>query len=84
VIRTDEFQYNWKEFFVNGSDLVEDKKNYFYENKNNEQDPILWGYNAIWYGRATQQFKQIPKNIKEDPELVIKSKITDIKQVLSP
>ena len=68
----------------NNLDLKENRKKFFYQNKNDEKDPILWSYNSIWYGRATQQFKQIPKNLKEDIESIKDAETLETKKVLSP
>lgn len=83
-IRIEEFEYDWKDFFLGSSTLKECKKRFYYQNKNDEQDPIVWGYNSIWYGRATQQFKQIPKNITENEELFMKADNLGTRKILSP
>jgi len=59
-IKSEEFEYDWKDFFKNNSELKQNKNKLFYKNKNTEVDPVLWGYNSIWYGRGTQQFKTLP------------------------
>ena len=55
-----------------------------YKNKNPEKDPIIWGFNSIWYGRATQQFKTLPQNILSDYEQVISQQTVKLATFLSP
>ena len=62
-IKSDEFQFDWKEYLTTESKLEEKPQHYSYLDKNQESDPIQWAYNAIWFGRATQQFKTIPRDI---------------------
>lgn len=63
-VKTQEFQFNWKNFFTS-EELLETPSKYSYQNKVKEDDPILWGYYAIWYGRGTQQFKIFPSHLNE-------------------
>ena len=65
-IKSKEFEYDWKNFFVNNKQLKHEKKVYTYKNKVIEADPIQWGYYTIWYGRETQQFKILPEHLQED------------------
>ena len=73
-IKIQEFQFDWKKFFTSKV-LTENHSKYSYQNKVKEDDPVLWGYYAIWYGRGTQQFKIFPEHLidnKEDLQIKIK------------
>ena len=73
-IKIQEFQFDWKNFFISKI-LTKNHSKYSYQNKVKEDDPILWGYYAIWYGRGTQQFKIFPEHLidnKEDLQIKIK------------
>ena len=64
-IKSEQFDYDWKNFFTTNDSLKKGNKKYFYKNKVIEDDPIQWNYAAIWYGRATQQFKFLPESLQE-------------------
>ena len=83
-IKSEEFEYSWKDYFVTGSRLKQEKQKFSYKNKNPEKDPIIWGFNSIWYGRATQQFKTLPQNILSDYEQVISQQTVKPATFLSP
>ena len=83
-IKSEEFEYSWKDYFVTGSRLKQEKQKFSYKNKNPEKDPIIWGFNSIWYGRATQQFKTLPQNILSDYEQVISQQTVKLATFLSP
>jgi radical SAM superfamily enzyme YgiQ (UPF0313 family) len=63
-IKTKEFNFDWKNFFLTG-ELNETHKIFSCKNLVVESDPIIWGYNAIWFGRATKQFKCLPEQVQE-------------------
>ena len=64
-IKLEHFSYDWKHFFTFKSQLKSGIFTYHYMNKVIEKDPIIFNYNAIWYGRDTQQFKTIVENIQD-------------------
>jgi len=63
--KTEQFQYDWKSFFVNSTSLVQAEKTYYYKNNALEADPILWNYKVIWYGRRSRDYKCYPENLQE-------------------
>ena len=59
------FSHNWKDYFVNKSELKDSKRSYIYQNKNSEQDPIEWAYKTIWFGRYSIKYKLHPEFLDE-------------------
>ena len=59
------FSHNWKDYFVNKSELKDSKRSYIYQNKNSEQDPIEWAYKTIWFGRYSIKYKFHPEFLDE-------------------
>ena len=75
-IKSATFSYNWKNFFVNESELKNGKKSYFYHNMNLEKDPIEWAYKTIWFGRYSTKYKFHPEFLEElQNEIEISSNI---------
>ena len=64
-IKSGDFEFNWKDYFVNDQKLDSSKKNYQYENLVLEEDPILWGYKAVFYGRPSKKYKFHPEHLQE-------------------
>ena len=57
-IKSENFEFDWKNFFINdGSELKQIPKKYYYKNLVIENDPVMWGYKAIWYGRRAGNYK---------------------------
>jgi putative methyltransferase len=65
-IKSDDFEYNWKNFFTNNDKLIGSKNNYKYKNLVLEEDPILWGYEAIFYGRSSKKYKFHPESLQTE------------------
>ena len=83
-INTQDFSYNWKEFFVNNSKLDENSVRYYYKNLVLEQDEIAWNYKTIWYGRSTKQYKVLPEHLETEPIVTKKFIMSLPKQNPSP
>ena len=64
-IKSEDFIYNWKDFFVNNSELTENSKKYYYTNLVSEKDQIQWAYQTIWFGRYATQYKFHPEFLEE-------------------
>ena len=64
-IKIKQFKYDWKSFFVNNTPLISAQKTYYYKNMVAENDPILWNYKVIWYGRRSSYYKCRPENLQE-------------------
>lgn len=65
-VKAESFGYDWKSFFVNNTPLKPASKTYYYKNAVTEQDPVLWNYKVIWYGRRSHDYKCDPENLQEE------------------
>ena len=66
--KSDNFEFNWKDFLVNGSNLIQEKKNYYYKNLVTEKDAHQWAYKTIWFGRYQSKYKFHPEFLQETKE----------------
>ena len=66
-IKTENFEFDWKNFFLNNSELTQKNIQYFYENPVIESDPMTWSYKTIWYGRRSRNYKCQIETLKEQP-----------------
>jgi len=64
-IKSENFEFNWKDFFVNNDKLQSIRKNYYFENLVIESDFKEWCKKVIWFGRRSNQFRCHPENLKE-------------------
>ena len=76
-LKSDKFDYNWKNFFVENIELQSRTSNYFYDNPITEKDPFSWATKTIWFGRFTEKFKTRPETLQESKPLAI-SEINNI------
>ncbi len=65
IIKSENFDYDWKEFFGNSSELKQTKKSYNYKNQVIEKDDFEWNKRAIWYGRRGRICKFDSNNLSE-------------------
>ena len=65
VIKSENFDYDWKGFFDNSSELKQTKKSYNYKNQVIEKDDFEWNKRAIWYGRRGKICKFDSNNLSE-------------------
>jgi len=65
-IKSENFEFDWKDYFVNNIELKKHKKSYIYKNKIIEKDQYQWSYKTIWYGRRSKDFKSNPEDLNED------------------
>ena len=56
-IKSEEFEFDWKNYFTNNSPLEQKKISYSYKNLVTERDPILWGFKTVWYGKRSRDYK---------------------------
>jgi radical SAM superfamily enzyme YgiQ (UPF0313 family) len=64
-IKSGEFEFDWKNFFVSNEQLKCEPTNYYYENLITEKDPYSWATKTIWFGRFTQKYKLHPEQLQE-------------------
>jgi hypothetical protein len=73
-VKSEDFEFDWKDFFINnGSVLKQIPKRYYYNNLVIENDPIMWGYKTIWYGRRSGNYKCQLQKLQEDVMPIKKS-----------
>ena len=65
IIKSENFDYDWKGFFDNSSELKQTKKSYNYKNQVIEKDDFEWNKRAIWYGRRGKICKFDSNNLAE-------------------
>jgi len=65
-IKSENFEFDWKNYFVGGSELKHNKIKYFYKNLVIESDPYQWNYTTIWFGRFKKKYKVHPENLQEE------------------
>ena len=66
-VKSENFEFDWKNFFTNdGNELKQIPKRYYYKNLVIENDPIMWGYKTIWYGRRAGNYKCQLQKLQED------------------
>jgi len=63
--KTKDFEFNWKEFFVNNIKINEIGKTYTYKNLVIEKNSIEWGFKTIFYGRSSKKYKFHPELLNE-------------------
>ena len=69
-VKSENFEFDWKNFFTNdGNELKQIPKRYHYKNLVIENDPIMWGYKTIWYGRRAGNYKCQLQKLQEDEML---------------
>ena len=66
-IKSHDFNFNWKDFFVNNVELRSQPKTYFYKNLVTEQDPIKWCWLTAFIGRHEKYYKFHPDELSEKP-----------------
>ena len=64
-IKSQHFEFDWKNFFVNRKELNKIPKTYIYKNLVQVKDPYEWCYNAIWFGRFKKHFKLYLEKLEE-------------------
>ena len=81
-IKTEKFIVDWKEFFTNNEDKIRKiQKQYYFKNPITEKDIILWGCQAVFWGRRARKFKVRPNKIYEDNSVI---EINQTRQDIKP
>jgi radical SAM superfamily enzyme YgiQ (UPF0313 family) len=65
-VKQEEFEYNWKTFFLDNTKLISAQKNYYFKNPVIESDLKQWCKETIWYGRRSNRFKCNPEKLEEN------------------
>ncbi len=66
-IKSETFQFDWKDFFVNNTNVLKSAtKKYYFKNMIIESDPIKWNCQAVFWGRRARKYKAHPERIYED------------------
>ena len=63
-IKSENFEYDWKTFFINEKPLREVSMNYHYKKQIDEKDKILWGWQAVFTGRPGRKYKVDPEKLE--------------------
>ena len=65
-IKSGNFEYDWKNYFMSNDVLKQKTTSYTYKNKVVETDSYTWSYKTIWYGRRSKDFKSNPEDLQEN------------------
>ena len=65
-LKSEYFEFDWKDFFANNSNLKPIRKHYYFKNLIIEKNPIQWAYIVMWYGRRSQRYKCLPEMLREE------------------
>jgi radical SAM superfamily enzyme YgiQ (UPF0313 family) len=68
--KSKQFNFDWRNFFVENEKLKSKSVSYFYKNLITEKDPFSWATKTIWFGRFTQKYKLRPENLQEKKPIV--------------
>lgn len=66
-VKSEEFRFDWKNYFGNNTPLRGYDGRYFYINVIKEKNDFEWNKKVIWYGRRAQKYKFDPKKISLRP-----------------
>ena len=64
-IKSHDFNFNWKNFFVGNEKLQPQSKTYFYKNLVTEQDQMKWCAETAFFGRHEKKYKFHPEELSE-------------------
>ena len=70
-VKTENFEFDWKDYFIQKNELKQIHKNYYYNNLVREKDQIQWAYKAIWYGRQSKNYKFHPEKLEEGEVILV-------------
>ena len=72
-IKHEEFDFDWKDYFVNKKELEKINIDYSYKNQILEEDDIQWLIKTLWYGRIATKYKVRPDALKRERSEIPKS-----------
>jgi len=67
--KSENFEFNWKNFFATDAILENIPKNYYYKNLIVEKDSVQWCWQTIWFGRLQKKYKFHPEKLNEENTL---------------
>ena len=65
-LKTESFEFDWKNYFITNSKLTQKNITYTYDNLVTESDEMTWSYKTIWYGRRSRDYKCQHVNLREE------------------
>ena len=65
-LKTESFEFDWKNYFMTNSKLTQKNITYTYDNLVTESDEMKWSYKTIWYGRRSRDYKCQYLNLREE------------------
>lgn len=65
-IKSEQFEFDWKDFFINTEKLNHRPTSYYYENLVTEKDLVRWSWETIFFGRHKQKYKFYPERLQEN------------------
>jgi radical SAM superfamily enzyme YgiQ (UPF0313 family) len=65
-IKTENFEYDWKGFFMERKLLKKSSQKYHYKKQIEEKDKILWGWQAVFTGRPGRKYKFDPERLENN------------------
>jgi len=69
-VKSEEFLFDWKNYFVNGGVIKQNQKLYHYKNQITEPDPIKWTWEVVWFGHKEIKYKFNPAFLQEESVLI--------------
>jgi putative methyltransferase len=69
-IKSEEFLFDWKHYFVNDGVIKQNQKSYQYKNQITEPDPIKWTWEVVWFGHKEIKYKFNPAFLQEESMLL--------------
>lgn len=71
-VKTENFEHDWKTFFLDNVKLIQTEKNYYFKNPVIKSDFKQWCRDTIWFGRRSKKFKCSPEQLEENnPQIEI-------------
>jgi len=72
-VKTEMFDYNWKDYFLNNNELSINQTIFSFQNLVKEKDPYQWCYSAIWFGRFKKRYMIYLENLIENKTINAKT-----------
>ena len=69
-VKSEEFLFDWKSYFVDESKIIQNSKIFHYQNQITEPDPIKWIWKVIWFGRKEIKYKIFPRFLETSSTVI--------------